>query len=88
MLWTCACCGFQQVEWRPQTCSEAQVKKVVRARCRGRTPKVLEGARGFVYLGDAYAPDRPVKCPRCRQSFYPGDSVRSAVPEHGQRRSA
>jgi len=86
MLWTCACCGFKRVKWTPRTWTEAQVSAVVRARCEGHHPKALKGARGFVYLGQSYAPDKPVKCPSCRKKFYPGDSVTEPVPERRRSR--
>ena len=85
MLWTCACCGYQRVKWTPRTWTEAQVSAVVRARCEGKNPRVLKGARGFVYLGARYAPDRPLTCPSCQMTFYPGDSVISPPPERVRR---
>lgn len=87
MLWTCACCGFKRVKWTPRTWTETQVSAVVRARCEGHSPRALKGARGFVYLGQTYAPDAPVRCPRCRKDFYPGDSISVDVPVRRKTRS-
>lgn len=84
MLWTCPCCDYDRVSWRPQTWTEAQVAAVARTLCEGHTSSVLRGARGFVSLKRGYAADAPIDCPRCRQSFFPGDSLvaRPSRAEH------
>lgn len=80
MLWTCACCGYEAVPWSPKTWSEADISAVARARCAGRSPRALKGARGFVFLGSRYAADAPVRCPSCLKAFYPSDTLTSTVP--------
>ena len=80
MLWTCARCSYSRVRWRPKTWTEAQVGAVARARCEGKSSSVLKGARGFVFLGDKFAADTPIRCPSCCQKFYPGDSLERRVP--------
>ncbi len=79
MLWTCSRCDYDRVSWTPKTWSEAQIGAVARARCEGRETGLLRGARGFVFLGNRYAVDAPVRCPKCRQKFFPGDSLEKRV---------
>ena len=75
MLWTCPCCDYDRVSWRPKTWTEAEVGAIARACCEGRRTTALRGARGFVFLGDRFAADAQIRCPRCRQKFYPGDTL-------------
>jgi len=85
MLWTCAHCDYKRISWRPRTLTEAQVGAVARARCEGRPSRTLQKARGFLLIENRYVLDTPIRCPRCRQRFFPGDSLdRSVSPQSSE----
>ena len=75
MLWTCTHCDYNRVSWRPRSLSERQVGAVARAHCMGQPHQALRKARGFLFIGNRYVLDAPIRCPRCRQTFFPGDAL-------------
>ena len=81
MLWTCTHCTNNRISWRPRTWSEAQVGDVARAYCKGLQHSALREARGFLFIGGRYVLDAPIRCPRCRRTFYPGDTLDRAAEE-------